>query len=587
VTRSISYGAIIAVSFFAASLTNGQVKQKSQGIGFNAPEMNGGASPQQLPSQISSADGAVQTAGGTIVPISQPDADYVARTTQFMVTVPDFTSIPSLTDAESGCTVTFAPPLQARTVPGSWATWGSPPDTEGSTGRVLYSQGATSITLTFTGCTPTTAGFEAEPNPFADHSMTATFYSGPTSQGAITRIVSGSAGARLFAADGSFDRIVFNSTADFAIARVRFGQGVQAVLTGQVTDSATTAGIEGARVQAVGAVTRSTTTNAMGNYRLLLPEDTYDVTASAFGYASATVTGVTVSIAAKTTQDFALVATARHQVSGTVTTANGTPVVGAQVTILNTPIPSTTTDAMGNYIFASVPDGTYDIRAGGGGCLGSQTQTVTFVADIVVDFTIPLRSDTFGHTCSDGVPFEWMPGDVLSPLVGDDVTLTIPLPFTFNFYGTNYTNVTVSTNGNAHFGPPDSSYVSVCLPSTTAIRGLVGGFWDDLYVGTPGGAGNIYTKVDTDPATGLGIFIIEWRDVAFFGGGPTDRITFEIILREGTNNITFQYNRTDGRGDGRLAVIGIQNLAGTDGLQYSCRTPSASVGKRIDFFSPP
>lgn len=585
--RSRNYLALIAVSFFAASVSSAQVKQKASKVSFNTPEMIGvELSPNDLASQAPS-EGPRESVVGLIdgfSSIAQPTADYVSRTTLFAITPPDLTVVNSITDAPSGCTVTFTPPLQARTVGQTWATWGSPPDTEGTTPRILYSNGATSITLAFTGCNPTTAGFEAEPNPFQEFAMTATFSNGGVQQGSITRTVSGQAGARLFAADGAFDQIVFSSSVDFAIAQVRFAQGVQAVLQGQVTDDTTGDPIQGARVQAVGGVTRSTLTDATGNYRLFLPPDTYDVTASAFGYASQTVAGVVVEDA--TTLDFALTSASRHAVSGTVTTADGTPVAGAEVRILSTPIPPTRSDTEGNYSFANVPDGTYDIRAGGGGCLSSQTQTVTFADDIVVNFTIPLRSDTFGHTCSDGLPFDWMPGDTLSPLVGDDDTSTIPLPFTFNYYGTNYTNITISTNGNAHFGPPNPSYVSMCLPSSSAISGLVAGFWDDLYVG-PGGAGNIYTKVDVDAVTGLGIFVIEWRDVGFCCGMPPDRITLEIILYEGSNAITFQYNGLIGRGDGRLATIGIQNLGGTDGLQYSCRAPVVAAGKRIDFYAPP
>ncbi len=105
--------------------------------------------------------------------------------------------------------------------------------------------------------------------------------------------------------------------------------------------------------------------------------------------------------------------------------------------------------------------------------------------------------------------------------------------------------------------------------------------WDDGFVG-PGGSGRIYTGVQGDP--GSQDFIIEWRGVGYFGGGGT--ITAEIILHEGTNGITFQYQQTDGRADGRTSTVGIQNIAGNDALQYSCTEATLSVGKRIDFNHP-
>jgi hypothetical protein len=79
-------------------------------------------------------------------------------------------------------------------------------------------------------------------------------------------------------------------------------------------------------------------------------------------------------------------------------------------------------------------------------------------------------------------------------------------------------------------------------------------------------------------------FIMEWRGVGYYGGGGT--ITAEIILHEGTNGITLQYNQTDGRADGRNSTVGIQNVPPTIALQYSCHESVLSVGKRIDFYHP-
>ncbi len=350
------------------------------------------------------------------------------------------------------------------------------------------------------------------------------------------------------------------------------------ILQGQVTSAATGDPVAGARVRAVGPVDRTTTTNRDGVYRFRLPTETYTVTATAFGFLPQTVPGVQVNEGAPTTQNFSLATAPAHRVSGTVTTADATPVAGAEVTILNTPIPPTRTDAKGNYTFANVPDGTYDIRAGGGGCLSSQTQSITFTDDMVVNIILAQRRDTFGYTCTDALPFNWNPGDTLTPLTGDDATITVPIGFTFNFYGTDYTSINISTNGNVHFGPPNTSYTSVCIPSPGAIRSLIAPLWDDLILPP----GSVYTKLEGDPGTRVRVY--EWRDVGFYSGGGMT--TMEILLYEGTNQITFQYNRTDGRADGRNATIGIQNAAGTDALQYSCHQASVAAGKRIDFFAP-
>ena len=94
-----------------------------------------------------------------------------------------------------------------------------------------------------------------------------------------------------------------------------------------------------------------------------------------------------------TTQNFTLNLSPTHSVSGTVANlTTGLPIAGATVRILNTPIPPTTTDANGMYLFASVLEGTYDMQAS---APGFTTQTQTGVAvnqDVVVDFGLDSTS---------------------------------------------------------------------------------------------------------------------------------------------------------------------------------------------------
>ncbi len=557
------------------------------------PEQNAVGSPvgnwvSQTPILPDPAPQAANGEPADIIPIPQPDPTYRDRTTRFEVTQPDFTIITSLT--AMGCTVTFSPPVQARTVPGSWATWGSPPDTESPTPRVLWTQGATQLTMTFSpgDCSFGTFGFEAEPNPFDTFPMTARFFSGDQEVGAITRDVSGSAGARLFAADAvdmSFTRVVFSSAVDFAVAQLRFALGGGGILTGTVIEADGGTPIAGATVEAVGGMTRSTMTGPDGVYRMRLPMDFYNVTASAFGFDPETAPQVEVDDGATTTQNFALFVNPNtRMVSGNVSDTDGNPLVNVPVTILNTPLPPARTDKNGNYTFAAVPPGTYQIRAGSGRCLSQVTQPlVVDQDDVVVDFTLNRPRDQFGYACDDGIDFNWMPGDTLLPLIGDDESMPVPLPFSFTFYGSTYNLIHVSTNGNGNFVAPHTEYVSVCIPSPGAIPALVAPYWDDLVVGPGFGSGRIWTKTQGD--VGNRQFIIEWRDILFFAR-PGSVVTFEVIFDEATGSVTYQYNRTDGAGGtGVGATIGIQNQTGTVATQYACHEAgSVSVGKAVKIF---
>lgn len=166
-------------------------------------------------------------ATGAITEILTPTVAYTSGTCLFDLSgVANGTAVPALSQCNN--TVTFSPtPTKFQVPGGGWASWGSPPDTEGNAPAVLNPSAVTSMTITL--ATPVlTAGFEAEPNPFAVHTITATFRdSANASIGTASRPIDGSAGARLLAGTstgGPIKSIVVSSTANFAIARLRLGQ---------------------------------------------------------------------------------------------------------------------------------------------------------------------------------------------------------------------------------------------------------------------------------------------------------------------------------------------------------------------------
>lgn len=340
-------------------------------------------------------------------------------------------------------------------------------------------------------------------------------------------------------------------------------RGPTGTLQGTVTDSGTNAPIAGATVTAVGPTTRTTLTDANGFYSFLLPVGAYDVTASAFGYASQTVTGVTVTDGGTTIQDFALVAAPSHMVSGTVFDNFQTPVANATVTILNTPIPPATTDANGFYSFASVPEGTYDVQAAAGLCNDPQTQTLVVDGDEVLDFSLPLRMDAFGYYCSVVTP-AFIDANTVIPLSGDDSFTQISLPFSFSFYGQTYNSAFVATNGYLNFLAGNSTFSNSGIPSTGAPNGAIYPFWDDMYVDASSSV-----RTELLGASPNQQFVIEWLNVRFFGD-TTRRLDFEVILHENGQILT-QYRNiaADGREQGNSATLGIENESGTVAFQYS------------------
>jgi subtilisin family serine protease len=174
--------------------------------------------------------------------------------------------------------------------------------------------------------------------------------------------------------------------------------------------------------------------------------------------------------------------------------------------------------------------------------------------------------DAFGHYWIDsddpaGPTYSWveLQGVGTQYLLGDNsYSGWIQLGFSFPFYGNNYTQVRLSSNGFASFSAPDGAYATNGgIPSATDPDDMIAAFWDDLNPGESGAA--VYAYRDTANSR----FIAEWRNVPRAGTGGTQRETFEIILYpDGTAVAQYQTvsNPTS-------ATVGIENVGGTDGLE--------------------
>jgi subtilisin family serine protease len=357
-------------------------------------------------------------------------------------------------------------------------------------------------------------------------------------------------------------------------------RGPTGILTGTVTDTGGQP-IQGTRIHAAGPEDRDTTTDSSGHYSLTLPVGTYDVTASHFGYLSQTASGVQVNEGQTTVQDFALALAPSHAVSGHVRDNAGSPIAGATVTILGTPIAPATTDASGAYSFASVPEGSYDIKADpGGGCFGVQTQHVDVTGDLALDFTLPRQQDHYGYVCENAA-FDWVDAGNVLPLSGDDATTQVTLPFPFTLYGQTYTTANVATNGFVDFAAPNASFINGSIPSADAPNAAVYGLWDDLFVD---GSASVRTQVVGSAPNRK--FVIEWSNVAFLG--QSLRVSFEIVLTEHGQHVVMQYNGIGdtGRQKGDSATIGIENAAGDDALQFSFNQPTLRDQLAVEYRVP-
>ena len=335
-------------------------------------------------------------------------------------------------------------------------------------------------------------------------------------------------------------------------------------LSGTVTDAGTASPIAGARVTANdGTRDFATTTDASGDYSIFLAAGTYAVTATAFGYASSITPGVAVVTDTTTDLDLALVALPRFHVTGHVTASeDGSPIQGAAVLAIGTPVPAAVSNASGAYDLV-LPIGSYTLRASAGGCTEVATAEITLVsADIVQDFSLFRKLDDFGHGCAP-TPFDWVDASSQSGLFGDEFAGRLRLPFDFSFYGTTYQQVFVSDNGYLNFlGPDQFNGFPIAIPNAAPPNAAIYPFWQDLSVDDLSAID--YETVGLTPSRA---FVIEYS--AMKVSGSSGRQSFEVKLWE-NGNIDILYGPNPANpGDGRNAGIGIENATGTDALQFS------------------
>lgn len=166
-------------------------------------------------------------------------------------------------------------------------------------------------------------------------------------------------------------------------------------------------------------------------------------------------------------------------------------------------------------------------------------------------------------------------------LSGDDAGLWIDLPFTYQYRGNTYNQVFVCTNGFVSFSTLSTQPTNIQIPNPSAPNDALYPFWDDL---------NIIGSAEIDTGTyGVSpnrVFVIRWNNVPHYNNvGDAD---FELVLYESGEKVLFQYNDvTFGSwvfDSGASATVGVENIDGTTGLQYSHDTTAIYEGLAILFY---
>jgi hypothetical protein len=221
---------------------------------------------------------------------------------------------------------------------------------------------------------------------------------------------------------------------------------------------------------------------------------------------------------------------------------------------------------------------TLDISFSGGGYSGNDSFEIT-IGDLTY---APTGPDNYGYSAydvNDGVNapvFDWIEvapaaggsgTEVTALTLQDDRSTLVTLPFNFQYYGMDYTEITICTNGWLAMGnaAADSDWSNSAIPNADGPPSMIAPFWEDMNLETGGQIATYYDVVE-------GYFVVEFFRVPQWS--PTTALeTFEVIFYDpavhvtptGDGMILMQYMEVS---DPSECTVGIENQTETDGLQY-------------------
>ncbi len=322
----------------------------------------------------------------------------------------------------------------------------------------------------------------------------------------------------------------------------------------------------------------------------------------------------------------------------TVALSNGGPADATSVsgTLLTPPSGLTASDASGYW--GTIGSGSVATNSGDAFVLSADPGVAvghefTLVVDLEGDdglsqfvvFTLvvgtpaasdPLGPDAYGYYCYDDTDvgyaeaptYSWIEIDPAYGGSGTDLGLgheditDVALPFTFRYYGQEFDQVAVCSNGDVGLGGAPSwehQPRNTIIPCPLGPDAMIAPFWDYLFPADPettGGTGNVLTK-----DLGDGRFVVEWSRVGtgYYNGGNTQ--TFELVLFDqtqyptvtGDGEILFQYHTIANADTHNYATVGIENPTQSDGLLYTYygiyadEVPPLANGRAVKFTTDP
>jgi hypothetical protein len=161
---------------------------------------------------------------------------------------------------------------------------------------------------------------------------------------------------------------------------------------------------------------------------------------------------------------------------------------------------------------------------------------------------------------------ESAPSIVPYPIYDDGMLEHVPVGFSFNFYGAAYTELTIYSNGLLMFGPavkdPLGFYRGDLIPYYTNPNNTIAFAWTDWSPQRVAG-GIRYETRGTAPNRR---FLVQFTNVPEYSasGLRPGRLTSQVVLSEGSNDITIYTSGMTITNTSQRVTQGIENLTGNE-----------------------
>ncbi|MEP7165123.1 MAG: M36 family metallopeptidase [Ferruginibacter sp.] len=165
-----------------------------------------------------------------------------------------------------------------------------------------------------------------------------------------------------------------------------------------------------------------------------------------------------------------------------------------------------------------------------------------------------------------GITYAPLTGTPVNVPLNDDAMSTVKaIGFTFKFFGQNYTNFYICSNGYITFssGQSTSAVYGSAIPSISSPNNFIALAWNDLY---PQGVANAVSYFNTGVAPNRKL-VVQYNTRHY--GGAAYPFEVQAILSEGSNEIeihTTTISDAAAFDDAATTTQGVENAAGTAGV---------------------